>query len=142
MAAAEDEKLLEKIYYKDGVVVGRDKLYRYVKENYPNHKITRRAIAEWIARQEKTQLHKKHQKPKGIKSTVLKQPHAQLGIDLVDMQVFEGKGGYKYLLNGVDLFSRKMYSIPIKNKEDSTVLKALDIIIKIANFIMNITIRL
>jgi transposase InsO family protein len=121
MATKDDVALLEKIYYKDGVVVGRDRLYSHVKEKYPDRKITRRAIGNWLKHQEITQLHQQHQKPKDIKSTVMKSPHAQLGIDLVDMQLFE-QNGHKYLLNGVDLFSRKLYSIPLKNKEDVTVL--------------------
>ena len=122
-------KLLEKIYYTDGVVVGRDKLFAYVREKYPDIRITRRELAGWIASQEITQLHLKHEKPKDIKSTVMKRPHAQMGIDLVDMQLFE-KDECKYLLNGVDLFSRKLYSIALKNKEDSTVLMGLKKIIK------------
>jgi hypothetical protein len=49
------------------------------------------------------------------------------------MQNFELKG-MKYLLNAVDLFSRKLYSVPMKNKEDRTTLTALKkIIVKIPN---------
>jgi transposase InsO family protein len=121
MASEADQKLLNKIYYKDGVVVGRDKLYSYVRANYPERKITKASIANWLKYQEITQLHKRHEKPKDIKSTVMKAPHAQVGIDLVDMQLFE-KDKHKYLLNAVDLFSRKLYSVPLLNKEDKTVL--------------------
>jgi transposase InsO family protein len=121
MATNQDVKLLEKIYYKDGVVVGRDKLYSYVRANYPERKITKASIANWLKYQEITQLHKRHEKPKDIKSTVMKAPHAQVGVDLVDMQLFE-QDNHKYLLNAVDLFSRKLYSVPLLNKEDKTVL--------------------
>lgn len=123
MADLTDEQsvLLNKLYYKDGMIVGRDKLFQYVRDKHPDIKLPRRKIAEWLSFQEITQLHKKHEEPKNIKSTILKAPHAQLGIDLVDMQLFE-KRGYKYLLNGVDLFSRKIYSVPLLNKEDETVL--------------------
>mmetsp|Transcript_21055 Transcript_21055/g.24885 ORF Transcript_21055/g.24885 Transcript_21055/m.24885 type:complete len:336 (+) Transcript_21055:167-1174(+) len=111
MANEADQKLLNKIYYKDGVVVGRDKLYSYVRANYPEREMTKAAIANWLKYQEITQLHKRHEKPKDIKSTVMKSPHAQVGIDLVDMQLFE-QDKHKYLLNAVDLFSRKLYSVP------------------------------
>mmetsp|Transcript_33495 Transcript_33495/g.43127 ORF Transcript_33495/g.43127 Transcript_33495/m.43127 type:complete len:357 (+) Transcript_33495:460-1530(+) len=121
MANEADQKLLNKIYYKDGVVVGRDKLYSYVRANYPEREMTKAAIANWLKYQEITQLHKRHEKPKDIKSTVMKSPHAQVGIDLVDMQLFE-QDKHKYLLNAVDLFSRKLYSVPLLNKEDKTVL--------------------
>lgn len=122
MLTPEDKALLKKIYYEDGVIVGRDRLYQYVRANYKDRKITRRAIAEWIKAQEITQLHAKHEVPKNIKSTVAKAPHSQLGIDLIDMQLFEGPGGYKYILTASDLFSRKLYAQALKNKEDTTVL--------------------
>jgi transposase InsO family protein len=121
MANEADQKLLNKIYYKNGVVVGRDKLYSYVRANYPERKMTKASIANWLKYQEITQLHKRHEKPKDIKSTVMQAPPAQVGIDLVDMQLFE-KDKHKYLLNAVDLFSRKLYSVPLLNKEDKTVL--------------------
>jgi len=118
----EDKALLKKIYYEDGVIVGRDRLFQYVRSNYADRKITRRAIADWIKAQEITQLHAKHEAPKNIKSTVAKAPHSQLGIDLIDMQLFEGPGGYKYILTASDLFSRKLYAQALKNEEDATVL--------------------
>ena len=126
---ASNIKLLKKIYYEDGMIFGRDKLYAFIRDNHPDENITKRELAQWIASQEITQLHKKHEAPKDIKSTVMKRPHAQMGVDLVDMQLFE-TDGYKYLLNGVDLFTRKIYSIALKNKEDSTVLTGLKSIIK------------
>jgi hypothetical protein len=70
-----------------------------------------------------------HKAPKDIKSTILQQPHQTLAIDLVDMQNFE-KSGYKYMLNCVDLFSRKFYSIAMKDKEDKTTLTALKKVLK------------
>ena len=54
----------------------------------------------------------------------MKQPHNQIAIDLVDMSNLE-IDKYKWLLNGVDLFSRMFYSIPLKNKEASSVLEGL-----------------
>jgi hypothetical protein len=119
-----DRDLLNKIYYEDGIIVGRDKLYAYVREKYPERNITRRSMLAWIKSQEISQLHAKHKDPKEIKSTILRHPGVQVGIDLVDMQLFE-RDGYKYLFNGVDLFSRKLYSIPLKDKEAPTVLAGL-----------------
>jgi hypothetical protein len=61
MATKQDVELLEKIYYKDGVVVGRDRLYAYVRANYPDRKITRRTLGDWLKYQEITQLHKQQE---------------------------------------------------------------------------------
>ena len=119
---------LHNLYYDKGFIFGRDKLYQYIRSN-DEMKISRRQIGDWLKKQEINQLHQPHSQPKSIKSTVLEQPHITLAIDLVDMQNLEVKG-YKYLLNGVDLFSRKLYSEAIKNKEDKTVLTAFKKIVK------------
>jgi hypothetical protein len=120
---------LQKVFYEDGFIFGRDKLFKYFESKYPDLKLSRRQIADWLSLQEINQLHQQHEKPKDIKSTILSKPHLQIGIDLIDLQNFE-KNGYKYLLNAVDLFSRKIYSEPLKNKEEKTVLTAFKKIVK------------
>ena len=122
-------ELLQKLYYEKNLIFGRDKIKAYVDTNHPDAKISRRQIATWLGKQEISQIHKPHEEAKTIKSTILSKPHIQIAIDLVDMQNFELKG-MKYLLNAVDLFSRKLYSVPMKNKEDSTTLTALKKIIR------------
>ena len=117
-------EMIHKLYYEENLIFGRDKLYAYLRSNHPDMKISRRQVAELLSKQEISQIHKPHKESKSIKSTILSKPHLQLGIDLVDMQNFEIRG-YKYLLNGIDLFSRKLYSVPMKNKEDKTALTAL-----------------
>jgi len=42
-------------------------------------------------------------------------------MDLVDMQKFQARG-YKYLLNAIDMSSRYLYSVALKNKTDVEVL--------------------
>ena len=122
-------ELLHKLFYEKNLIFGRDKLFSYIRTNHPDSKISRRQIAGWLNKQEIAQIYKPHEDSKDIKSTILNKPHQQIGIDLVDMQNFEIRKN-KYILNGVDLFSRKLYSIPIKNKEDKTVLTALKKIIR------------
>ena len=50
-------------------------------------------------------------------------PNTILAIDLVNMEKFEVKG-FKYLLNGIDMGSRFVYSQAMKNQTDVEVLKA------------------
>ena len=50
-------------------------------------------------------------------------PNTILAIDLVDLQKNEVRG-FKYLLNGIDMGSRFVYSQAMKNKTDVEVLKA------------------
>jgi hypothetical protein len=50
-------------------------------------------------------------------------PNTILAIDLVNMEKFEVKA-FKYLLNGIDMGSRFVYSQAMENKTDTEVLKA------------------
>ena len=56
-------------------------------------------------------------------------PHKIIAIDLVDLQKFQVKG-FKYLLNGIDMSSRFIYSQALKNKTESEVLQAFKKIFK------------
>ena len=49
-------------------------------------------------------------------------PNTIIAIDLVDLQKIETRG-FKYLLNGIDMSSRYIYSQALKNKTDTEVLK-------------------
>ena len=62
---------------------------------------------------------KKNQK----KKTNITTPGTVFAIDLVDMQKFQVRG-FKYLLNGIDMSSRFIYSQALKNKTDAEVLQA------------------
>jgi uncharacterized protein YoxC len=102
---------------------GRDKLYKIMKEKYPDKAISRRQIAEWLSTQEINQLyHPSKGTAKDIKSSMTT-PNTILAIDLVNMEKFQ-VNGFKYLLNGIDMGSRFVYSQAMKNKTDTEVLKA------------------
>ena len=102
---------------------GRDKLFAYLKDKYEDKAISRRQIAEWLSNQEVNQLyHPSKGKPKSIKSSMTT-PNTILAIDLVDLQKNEIRG-FKYLLNGIDMGSRFVYSQAMKNKTDVEALKA------------------
>jgi len=128
------EELLHELYYKKGLSVGRDKLYAYLCDNYPDDGISRRQVNNWLQSQEVHQLHQEHTKATATKSSIYVEPYYAIAIDLVDMSHFETPQGYKYLFNGVDMFSRFLYSVPLKNKEDKSVLDGFKKIIKIHKF--------
>lgn len=127
--SADQEALLYKLYYEDHYTFGRDRLYKYIQANYPDSFISRRMVAQWLAKQQVHQLFTQTKTTKDIQHTVLKQPHTQIGIDLVDMQNDEFKG-FKYILTCIDLFSKKAYVAALPNKEEPTVTKAMEQLIK------------
>jgi hypothetical protein len=53
-------KLLQKLYYKQNLTFGRDKLFKYIQLNYENVKISRRQVADWLKQQEINQLNTHH----------------------------------------------------------------------------------
>jgi hypothetical protein len=93
-----------------------------MKEKYADHP-SRRQVAEWLSQQEVNQLyHPSKGKAKDIKSSMTT-PNSILAIDLVNMEKQEVKG-FKYLLNGIDMGSRFVYSQAMKNETDTELLKA------------------
>jgi hypothetical protein len=116
-------EILNTEFYKNHMMFGRDKLFIFLRQKYPDKAISRRQIAEWLATQEVNQLyHPSKGKAKDIKSSMTT-PITILAIDLVNMEKQEIRG-FKYLFNGIDMGSRYVYSVPMKNKTDVEVLKA------------------
>jgi hypothetical protein len=116
-------EILNREFYENKNLFGRDKLYNLLKDKYGEEAPSRRQISDFLKNQEINQLYSPSKgRPKDIK-TNMTTPGTILAIDLVDMQKFEVKG-FKYLFNGIDMSSRFIYSEAMKNKTDAEVLKA------------------
>ena len=114
-------EILIKEFYENLNFFGRDKLYNLLRDKYGEEAGSRRQIADWLKQQEINQLyHPSKGKPREIKSSMTT-PGKILAMDLVDLQKFQVKG-YKYLLNAIDMSSRFLYSVALKNKTDKEVL--------------------
>ena len=117
---------LKELYYEKKMTFGRDRIFQYLQDNWNKkasieERISRRQVMEWLKDQELAQLYKSKKKQKGdIARTVMNAPFKQIGIDLVDMSTKEYKG-MKWILTGIDLFSKKGYAIALKDKESKTV---------------------
>jgi uncharacterized protein YoxC len=115
--------ILNTEFYTNMNFFGRDKLYTNLRRKNPDKAISRRQVADWLSNQEVNQLyHQSKGKPKSIKSSMTT-PNTVLAIDLSNMEKFQ-VNGFKYLLNGIDMGSRFVYSQAMKNKTDTEVLKA------------------
>ena len=121
----EQLELLNKVFYKDLMMFGRDKLFNFLRSEYADKEISRRQISDWLKLQEVNQLYAPSKgKPKTFKSSMTT-PNKILAIDLVNMEMFQVRG-YKYLFNAVDMSSRFIYSVAIKNKERNEAFKKFD----------------
>ena len=122
-------KILNTEFYINKNLIGRDKLYNLLKNKYDDRAPSRRQIAEWLKLQEINQIfYPSKGKAKDIKSTITS-PHKILGIDIVNMQKHEVRG-YKYLLNGIDLSTRYLYSVALKSKDKKEVSKGFEKMLK------------
>ena len=120
-------KVLNQLYFKEHNYFGRDKLYKLIQKIDPS--ISRRQTQDWLLKQEVYQLFRPVRKTKVIRPSVLKKPLNQIGIDLVDMSSFEAKS-YHWILTGIDLFSKKAWAVPLKDKTAQTVTHAMKKMIK------------
>jgi hypothetical protein len=68
---------------------------------------------------------------KNRRKVIVHLPNFQLVIDLIDTQRYSKENsGYRYILIAVDGFSRKMYTIPLKNKTGKVLVGAMKRIFK------------
>lgn len=118
----EQDKLLKKIYFDDKMYFGRDRLFQYLYTNHKDMKISRRQVMDWLKKRELAQLYRDKRETTDIKKTILSEPYKQIGIDLKDMST-RAYQGWKWILTGIDLFSKRAWALPMKNKEAPTVLK-------------------
>jgi len=115
--------ILNKEFYKNLNFFGRDKLYNLIRDKYGDDKSpSRRQVADWLKQQEINQIYTpSKRKAKEIKSSMTT-PNKILAMDLVNMEKFEVRG-FKYLLNCIDMSSRFIHSVALKNKEENEVLR-------------------
>jgi hypothetical protein len=119
-------KIMHAVYYKDKVILGRDRLYQYVRKNYANEVfnkgMSRRRVYTWLKQQEIHQLFAQAPTTRKIQPTVLQGPFRQLALDTTE---FTEYGGYKAMLTGVDLFSKRAMAVPITGKTAEEVVRGL-----------------
>jgi len=53
----EQLEVLNKFFYKDLMMFGRDKLFNFLRSEYADKEISRRQVAEWLSQQEVNQLY-------------------------------------------------------------------------------------
>ena len=118
------EEELKNIYYDPDVNTSSAKrLYQAAKDRGIKVKI--KEVDEFIKKQEAFQQTKTFKAPKEFNSIIAPRSGSNLQIDLMELKTRYKIKGTPYLLNVVDIHSRKAWSIPLPNKESSTVTKAM-----------------
>ena len=110
-------QIISDVYYHDGFVLGRDKLYRHLQqEKNPNlvgvidpttggnpQFTSRDDVENWLTFQPVNTIHMKQRKPRKIDSFKPRQPFHSLSVDLIDYSK-NGSASYDPLTQRNDVF--------------------------------------
>jgi len=114
-------QILNKEFYENYNFFGRDKLFNMLRNKYGDESPSRRQISDWLSQQEINQLYAPSKGKAKIFKSSMTTPNKILAMDLVNMEKFEVRG-FKYLFNAIDMSSRFIYSVALKNKTDAEAL--------------------
>ena len=124
MDDTQKDAFLHNLYYTEHRAQGRDKLFAYISKTLDNKDISRRYIQDWLAKQTVSQIYRQKKKPTNIRPIITKKPGSIIAIDLIDFSKKPSQYNYRFILNVIDTFSRKIWLTPLKNKTNANVLKA------------------
>jgi hypothetical protein len=118
--------------WKESGYPGINKLNKIIKNK--NIDIDIDDVKKIIEKQYTYQIHKK--KNHNIKGRIVSHyPYDKVQADLLDMSKFSRKnGGYRWIFMLVDIFTRKAFIVPLKNKMASSVLDAIKTLHKTVQF--------
>lgn len=120
-------EILSKIYYDVSNPAGYssvDKLYSAARKELPTLRL--KQVKDWLRDQETYTLHNKARKRYPRRKTLSRGIDDVWQMDLCDLSsISRYNNGYKFLLTGIDVFSRYAFVRPLKNKSGIEVTKAL-----------------
>lgn len=128
-------EVLDNIYYNlksPASFSNAKKIFIEARKILPN--ITESEIQKYLNKQYVYTLHKKARKNFIRNPVVAEAPLENFQADLIDYNFnpyTKFNEGYNYILTVIDVFSRKAWAIPIKNKSGKTVTEAMEKVIKI-----------
>lgn len=124
----EQEDKINDLYYSKGFTIGRDRLFWYIQDRFPELNISQRQVMAWLKNQEVHQIFQKPNMKKGIVAPVSNRV-GEPGYLQFDEIYLPKDSGYEYALNGIDIFTKFFYSRPLKDKTAKTCAKAMESII-------------
>lgn len=129
------EKHLKEVYYDPNHPAGFggvDAVFQAVRSLHQNKgKVSKRRVKKWLSEQSTYTLHKPvRRRFKRNKVLVYGIDH-QWQIDLIDVQPFSRQNNsYRYILICIDVFSKYVWAVPLKDKRGPSVVDAFKKILK------------
>ena len=111
----------------EGYGLGIQSFYEKVRFKYLN--ISREQTSVFLRKQTGYQLTKR-ERPMVNKPIVANYPNERWAIDLIDIKTYASHNkGYKWILTGIDYFTRKVFGCPLRNKTDDSIIAGLELCI-------------
>ena len=130
MSNSEKENIIEEFYTKYNYPAA-DKLLKLLKAEGETN-ITRKEIQDYLNKKVEVQQFKESKKSKKkLGHITAVGPHLQCQLDIYYMQkYYKANKGFKYILACIDIFTRKLYCVAIKLKDNKDVITGLEQIFK------------
>ena len=121
------DEYLTQLYYnpkRSGSFGGVERLYRDVKKE-GKYDISRAQLKKWLMKQDTYTLHKQARRHYKRNRVIVGGIDELWQMDLADMQAHAKENdGYRYLLVCIDVFSKYVWVIPLKNKTGPALVTA------------------
>jgi hypothetical protein len=112
------------------IPVGIHRLFDHMNQKYYN--IRRDDIEEFISRSETAQMHQHNKRKSETRPIVVSRKEAHYQFDLIEMKDYRGYNNQvKYLLTGLDLFSKFAQVRPLTTKKGYKVIPAIEDILNV-----------
>lgn len=123
-----DKEILRKVYYDDLVQCGRDRLYFYVKDNYPHFKGSQRATLDFLKHQKAHQMQQRPMKHTTVAPLKITK-EGYLQADLIIMSPNYKDRGFEAILLVVDGYTKKLFCKPLRTQKEDETVKAMKAIL-------------
>ena len=118
------EDFLYDLFKRGDIPKSQQKLYQYIKKNYPNEKFTLKQIKEFFDKQETNQIFKPVKRDLNRFNEIKVYKVGNLQMDIMDMNYYKKYNkNYRYILVVIDVYSRKCFLRAILDKSSEPVFK-------------------
>ena len=123
----DEEKYLNSIYFDPshpGSFGGEDKLYKTIKEE-GRFRITHKKLRKWLSAQETYTLHRPARRNYSRRRIIVGSIGKQADADLIDIRsLSKFNDNYSFILLYIDIFSKYIWTQPLKTKSGAEVVEA------------------
>ena len=124
----DDDRYLTDLYYNLESPVGlssADRIWKYIKSS-TDRNISKKYIKEWLSKQDAYTLHRPSRKKFSRPRVISFYRNYQWDSDTANMVKFEKmNNGYKYFVVFIDIFTRYLYTKPLKTLQGEEMVQAM-----------------